>query len=343
MLHARLLCLSGLLFSLPVTADPMLITGSGATFPYPLYAKWFNEYRRVEPSVAINYQSIGSGGGIRQLIDNTVDFGASDAPMTDEELKKAFDRNKKNVLHIPTVLGAVVVSFNLPQVKTSLKLNAKVISAIFRGEIQKWNDPKVQALNSEVALPNLYIQPVYRSDGSGTTAVFTDYLAKADPIWKQKVGAGKAVKWPVGQGGKGNEGVAGVIKQSSGAIGYLELVYAKNNDLSVALIQNAKGAFASPTLESIIEAAASALDTMPADFRVSITNPERNEKAYPISAFTYLLVYQKMDHSVGGKIKEFLKWALGEGQAYAANLSYAPLPASLKAKVLTKIETIELY
>lgn len=318
---------------------PQLINGAGATFPYPIYSKWFHEYTTVDPSIRINYQSIGSGGGIRQLLDNTVDFGASDAPMKDTELAKS----DIPILHIPTVLGAVVVSYNIPGVDTPLKLSAEVIQDIFMGKITKWNDAKIQALNPDVKLPEkLYILVVHRSDGSGTTAVFTDYLAKVSPTWKQKVGYGKAVKWPTGIGGKGNEGVAGVIKKTPGAIGYLELIYAKTNKLPAALIQNDAGKFIEASTESVSFAADAALPTIPEDYRVSITNPKQHDKAYPISAFTYLLVYQQMPAETGGKIVEFLSWAVSDGQQLADGLSYAKLPDSLVVKVKETIASIKL-
>lgn len=318
-----------------------LINGAGATFPYPLYSKWFSEYYKQNPQVKINYQSIGSGAGIRQLLSKTVDFGASDAPMSDAELKSA----PAAVVHIPTVLGAVVVSYNLPGV-TSLKLSPELLSDIFMGKIKKWNDPKILAENTEAKLPQTFITPVYRSDGSGTTSVFTDYLAKVSPEWAKKVGTGKSIKWPAGLGGKGNEGVSGVLKQTPGSIGYIEQVYAVTNKFPMISIKNVAGKYIQPSLESVSAAAAGALKTMPADYRVSITNAS-GEKSYPIAAFTYLLVYQKINSgkldSAGAKeLVKFLKWSMRKGQTYAKDLSYAPLPESLVRKVEDTISRLEL-
>lgn len=313
-----------------------LINGAGATFPYPLYSKWFSEYNKQNPKVKINYQSIGSGAGIKQLVSKTVDFGASDAPMSDEELKSA----SAAVVHIPTVLGAVVVSYNLPGL-TSLNLSPELLSDIFMGKVKKWNDPKILAENAGAKLPETYITPVYRSDGSGTTSVFTDYLAKVSPEWAKQVGAGKSVKWPAGLGGKGNEGVSGVIKQTPGSIGYIEEVYAMTNKLPMSSIKNAAGKYVQPSLESVSAAAAGALKTMPADYRVSITNAA-GEKSYPIAAFTYLLVYKKLDPANGKELVQFLKWSMGKGQTYAKDLAYAPLPKPLVKKVEATISKLEL-
>lgn len=321
------------------STDPLLINGAGATFPYPLYSTWFSEYTTVDPTTQINYQSIGSGGGIRQLLDKTVDFGASDAPMKDEELAKS----SVPILHIPTVLGAVVVSYNLPEVQEALQLTPDVLVDIFLGKITEWNDARIQNLNPSMKLPaTLPIIVVQRSDGSGTTSVFTDYLAKVSEEWKTKVGADKSVQWPVGVGGKGNEGVAGVIKQTPGAIGYLELVYAQKNKLQTAALQNAAGAFVKASTESVTAAASAYLEAMPEDFRISITNPKNNTAAYPISAFTYLLVYQQMPGDKGKKLVEFLYWAVEKGQSFARPLSYAELPSSLVPKIKEKIATIQV-
>ncbi len=314
-----------------------LINGAGATFPYPLYSKWFSEYNKQKPEIQINYQSIGSGGGIRQLLDKTVDFGASDAPMTNDELSKS----TVPVLHIPTVLGAVVLSYNVPGVTQSLKLSPEVLAGIYLGTITKWNDVKIQAENKGVQLSDSAISVVYRSDGSGTTYVFTDYLSKVSTEWTQKVGQGKSVKWPVGLGGKGNEGVAGLIKQTPGSIGYVELVYAKTNNFAVAMLKNKAGQYVNPTIESVTAAAQGALKTMPEDFRVSITNAD-GKGAYPISAFTYILVYQNMKKDTGKSLVGFLNWAVGPGQAYAKDLAYSPLPESLVKKVKAKISSIKL-
>jgi phosphate transport system substrate-binding protein len=312
------------------------LNGAGATFPYPLYSKWFSEYRKVDPSVEINYQSIGSGGGIRQLLDKTVDFGASDAPMTDQQLAKS----ATPILHVPTVLGAVVVTYNLPGITKQLQLTSDVIADAFLGKITQWNDPRIQKLNAGVTLPNTAIMIVHRSDGSGTTAVFTDYLSKVSPEWKQKAGAGTSVKWPSGLGGKGNEGVTGLVKQSPGALAYTELTYAESNGLPTAMIKNKAGAFVAANTKSVTAAAASAVKNMPKDFRVSLTDAEGKE-AYPISSFTYLLVYGKMDAAKGAKITQFMNWAIGEGQKMATPLNYAPLPKGLIPAIKARISEVK--
>lgn len=335
----KMVLVAMVLLSTTVFAKSEQINAAGASFPYPLYMKWFSEYNK-QTNVAINYQSIGSGSGIRQTIAKTVDFGASDAPMKDTELAKVKD-NK--LLHIPTVMGAVVVSYKLPSVKTQLNLSGSLIADIYLGKVIKWNDERIQALNKGVELPNKNIIVVHRSDGSGTTNIFTEFLAKVSPEWAKKVKFGKAVRWPTGLGGKGNEGVAGIVKQAEGAIGYLEYIYAKKNKLPAAKIQNATGAFVSPSIEGVTHAAA-ALKDVPEDFRMSITNPQDNPNAYPIAAFTYLLVYQNMTGEKGKKIKDFLNWAVepSKGQVFASELSYAPLPPSLVAKVKDKINTIKV-
>lgn len=323
---------------LSVTAQAdTLINGAGATFPYPLYSKWFSDYRKVDADTQINYQSIGSGGGIRQFTEGTVDFGASDAPMTDEQLAKA----KTPVLHIPTVLGAVVLTYNVPGIKQALNLDGGAVAGIFLGKITKWNDPAIAALNPGAKLPKDDILVVHRSDGSGTTGIFTDYLTKVSPEWKSKVGTGTAVNWPAGLGGKGNEGVSGLVKQTPGSIGYVELIYAKNNKLGYASIKNKAGKTVEPSSASVSTAAAGALKTMPADFRVSITDAE-GDASYPISGFTYLLVSKSMPKDKGGRIVKFLKWALKEGQVSAEPLGYAPLPSALLPKVNAKVAEITL-
>jgi phosphate transport system substrate-binding protein len=318
------------------TMATQLINGAGATFPYPLYSKWFSEYNKQNPEIKINYQSIGSGAGIKQLISKTVDFGASDAPMKDDELASA----GAPVVHIPTVLGAVVISYNITGVTSTVNLSADLIADIFLGKVKKWNDPRIVAENPSVKFPDLYITPVYRSDGSGTTSVFTDYLAKVSPEWSQKVGAGKAVKWPAGLGGKGNEGVAGVIKQTPGSVGYVEQVYALTNHFPMASIKNAAGKYTAPSLESVSAAAEGSLKNMPEDFRISITNAT-GANSYPISSFTYILVYKKLNEKSGKDFVSFLKWSMDKGQSYAKDLAYAPLPKSLVKKVETKISQLE--
>ncbi len=315
------------------------LTGAGATFPYPLYSKWFADYA-TQKGVRINYQSIGSGGGIRQLSEGTVDFGASDSPMTDEDIAKA----KGPVLHIPTVLGAVVVTYNLPGLKAPLKITGEVLGDIFTGAIKKWNDPRLAALNPGVALPTSDVLVVHRSDGSGTTFVFTDYLASASPRWAAGPGRGKEVPWPVGLGGKGNEGVAGQVKQTPGAIGYVELAYAKQNALPFAAIRNAAGNFVLPSPDGMTAAASAVSANLPAntDYRLSIVNAP-GAAAYPISSFTWILLYEQQADSVKArKLVDFLKWALSEGEKQAAALDYAPLPASMAAQLQTRLASIKV-
>lgn len=323
--------------SLTAYAAPVQINGAGATFPYPLYSKWFSEYQKVDGEIQINYQSIGSGGGIRQFLDKTVDFGASDAPMTDEQLAKA----TSPVLHIPTVLGAVVMTYNLPEAGTDLKLSSDVIADMFLGKVTLWNDKRIADANPMLKLPATAILIAHRSDGSGTTNIFTDFLSKVSPEWKTKVGTGTAVNWPTGLGGKGNEGVTGLIKQTPGAIGYVELIYAANNKLPVATIKNKAGNWVTPSPKTVTAAADAAIKSMPEDFRVSITDAAGKE-AYPISGFTYLLVSKDMK-PMGAKGKamvKFLKWSMQDGQKNAEPLDYAPLPKSLAKKVEAKIASI---
>lgn len=308
-------------------AQSVDLTGAGATFPYPIYSKWFSDYA-AKSGVRINYQSIGSGGGIRQLSEQTVDFGASDAPMSDAELAKA---KGGRVLHFPMVLGAVVVTYNLPEISKALKLSGTVLADIFLGKISKWSDPRIAALNPGLKLPAKDILVVHRSDGSGTTFIFTDYLSAAAPAWKEGPGTGKEVRWPVGLGGKGNEGVAGQVRQIAGSIGYVELAYARQNKLAYAEIQNTTGAFVAPTIDAITEAAAGAAKQLgpDTDYRVSIVNAP-GKKAYPISSFTWLLIYEKMtDPAKAKKLAAFLKYAFTDGQQSAAALDYAPLPAKI--------------
>jgi phosphate transport system substrate-binding protein len=313
-----------------------LINGAGATFPYPLYSKWFSEYNKQNPNIQINYQSVGSGAGIKQLLSKTVDFGASDAPMKDDELASA----GAPVVHIPTVLGAVVISYNIPGVTTSINLSSHLIANMFLGKIKKWNDPEILKENPGITFPDLAITPVYRSDGSGTTSVFTDYLVKVSPEWEKNVGAGKAVKWPTGLGGKGNEGVAGVIKQTPGSMGYVEQVYALTNKFPMASIRNLAGKYIQPSLESVSAAAEASLKEMPADFRISITNGV-GPNTYPISSFTYILVYKKLNVKNGKDFVGFLNWSMNKGQTYAKDLAYAPLPKTLIKKVESKISQLE--
>jgi len=315
----------------------MQINGAGATFPYPIYSKWFAEYNKLHPNVQINYQSIGSGGGIRQVINQTVFFGATDGPMTDNQLLAAGSK----ILHFPTVVGADVPVYNIPNVKAELKFTGQLLADIFLGKITKWNDAAIMKLNAGVNLPATDITVVHRSDGSGTTYIWVDYLAKVSPEWGRKVGVATSVKWPTGVGGKGNEGVAGLVSQMPGSIGYVELVYALQNKISYGPVQNMAGEFVKATEQSVTAAAASAAGKMPADFRVSITNPE-GKGAYPISSFTWLLLYENPRDKAQAKIMlDFMKWALTDGQKFAGQLGFAPLPAevvNLEMAALAKIK-----
>ena len=328
------LLLAGLALALPVMGQTQL-NGAGATFPYPMYSKWFSEYNKLHPDVQINYQSIGSGGGIRQVLNGTVDFGASDGPMTDEQLKEA----KTKILHIPTVLGADVPAYNVPGVSGELKFTPEALAGIFLGKIQKWNDPAIAQVNPGVNLPNQSIIVIHRSDGSGTTYIFTDYLSKISKEWDATVGKGTSVKWPVGLGGKGNEGVAGQIRQLQGSIGYVELIYAAENKITYGSVRNAAGNFVKASLDTVTEAAASS-PKMPADFRVSITNAP-GKTAYPISSFTWLLIpVQAKDPKKGKIIADFLNWMVTDGQKMTSQLSYAPLPANVVEKVKAAIKQV---
>jgi phosphate transport system substrate-binding protein len=316
------------------------LTGAGATFPYPLYSKWFSEYANVA-GVKINYQSIGSGGGIRQLSEQTVDFGASDSPMSDEELAKA---KGGPILHIPTVLGAVVITYNLPGVTTALELTPQIIADIFSGRITKWSDTRITSINPTAKLPGSDILVVHRSDGSGTSYIFTDYLSKAVPAWSKSVGKGKEVKWPAGLGAKGNEGVAGQVKQTPGAIGYVELAYANQNKLPIAAVKNNSGKFVVASVPAVTAAAAATAKALPAntDYRISIVDAPGAD-SYPISSFTWILVYQHQQDAVKGKkLVDFLNWALTQGEAEASSLDYAPLPADMATAVRAKLKTIDL-
>jgi phosphate transport system substrate-binding protein len=319
----------------PALAQVTALNGAGATFPYPIYSKWFDEYHKVKPELSINYQSIGSGGGIRQLTEKTVDFGASDGPMSDEQIQKAGGA----VLHVPTVLGAVVPAFNLDGV-TELRLDGPALAGIFLGKIVKWNDAALVKLNPGAKLPDLAITVVHRSDGSGTSFCFTDYLAKVSPEWAKTVKSGASVNWPVGLGGKGNEGVSGLIKQNPGAIGYVELIYAQQNSIPYAAMKNRAGEFVKGSVAAVTAAAAGAAKTMPKDYRVSITDAP-GKGVYPISTFTWLLVYPKNPEGKGAAIKDFLRWMLKNGEAMAPALGYAPLPDSVKAKVAKTVELIQ--
>jgi phosphate transport system substrate-binding protein len=312
----------------------LLINGAGATFPYPIYSKWFSEYAKVDPSVRFNYQSIGSGGGQKQILAQTVDFGASDGPMSDENLAKAPGK----LLHIPTVAGAVVVTYNLPG-GPKLKLDGATIADIYLGKITKWNDARIVSQNEGIKLPDQDIIVVHRSDGSGTTFIYTDYLSSVSKTWAGEVGKNTSVKWPAGLGGKGNEGVAGLVRQTPGAIGYVELIYAIQNKMPYADLKNKDGKYVTPTLESITAAMATA--TVPDDFRFSMVNAP-GENAYPIAGTTWLLVYQQQkDAAKGKKLVEFLKWAATSGEKMAKDLEYAPLPENLQERVLKRIDEIK--
>ena len=334
LIHRILLLLAGLALALPVMGQTTL-NGAGATFPYPMYSKWFSEYNKLHPDVQINYQSIGSGGGIRQVLNGTVDFGASDGPMSDEQLAQS----KTKILHIPTVLGAVVPAYNVPGVGGEVKFTPEALAGIYLGKIQNWNDPAIAKVNPGVNFPNQPIIVIYRSDGSGTTFIFTDYLSKISKDWSNTVGKGTSVKWPGGMGGKGNEGVAGQVRQLSGSIGYVELIYAVQNKITYGSVRNAAGNFVTASLDGVTEAAASA-KTMPADFRVSITNAP-GKTAYPISSFTWLLIPTPAKDPKKGKIiADFLDWMVTDGQKMTSQLSYAPLPDSVVEKVKAAIKQV---
>jgi phosphate transport system substrate-binding protein len=320
------------------TMNGVALTGAGATFPYPIYSKWISDYA-ASTGVKINYQSIGSGGGIRQLSEGTVDFGATDSPMTDSEMANA---KGGPILHIPTVLGAVVATYNLPTLTQPLELTGPVLADIFLGRIRRWNDARIAALNPDARLPTQDILVIRRSDGSGTTFIFTDYLARVSPAWKSGPGTGKEVQWPAGLGAKGNEGVAGQVKQMEGSIGYVELAYAKQNNLPYAMIQNAAGEFVLPTIESVTAAAAGALESLPAntDYRISIANAP-GAGAYPISSFTWVILYRNQPNAEKGrKLVDFLRWALENGDASAAALDYAPLPNAMASRLLQRLGTV---
>ena len=312
------------------------VQGAGASFPAPLYQKWLSEYKKINPSAAIDYQSTGSGAGVKQFSEGTIDFGATDQPMTDDELKKV----QGEVAHVPTALGAVVVTYNLAGVSQPLKFSPDVLADIFLGKITKWNDPRIAADNAGAQLPDAKIGVVHRSDGSGTSAVFTDYLSKVSPEWKEKVGVNKAPTWPTGQGGKGNEGVTGMVKQQPNTVGYVELVYARQAKLPVALLKNAAGNFVEPSLDAVSAAAAESVATTPDDLRVSITNAA-GAQAYPIASYTYVLVTREQKDAAKGKaLVDFLWWGLHDGAQYARALDYAPLPAEILKRVEAKLNSI---
>jgi len=321
-----------------VGAQTVQINGAGATFPYPIYSKWFAEYNKLHPNIQINYQSIGSGGGIRQITNQTVFFGASDGPMTNDQLNAA----PGTILHFPTVLGAVVPVYNIPGVSAELKFTGPLLADIYLGKVTKWNDPAITKLNGGVQLPASDITVVHRSDGSGTTYIFVDYLSKVSPEWKKTVGVATSVKWPTGVGGKGNEGVSGLVSQTPSSIGYVELIYALQTKINYGSVQNSSGNFVKGSTESVTAAAAAAKDAMPKDFRVSITNPP-GQDAYPISSFTWLLLYENPKDKARAKVMvDFAKWALTEGQKFASELGYAPLPSSVVQLEMEALKKIKL-
>ena len=320
----------------PTPAPALLINGAGATFPYPIYSKWFDEYHKLHPDMQFNYQSIGSGGGIRQVIAGTVDFGATDGPMTDEQLGQA----KTKILHFPTVLGADVPTYNIPGISQELNFTPEALAGIYLGKITKWNDPAIANANKGINLPDTDIVVVHRSDGSGTTYIWVDYLSKVSEEWKTKVGKNTSVNWPVGLGGKGNEGVSGLVKQTPGGIGYVELIYAIQNNMPYGRVRNSSGVFVKADLASVTAAAAGAAKSMPDDFRVSITNAP-GKAAYPISSFTWLLVPNKIDDpSKKQAIVDFLRWMLKDGQGMVEALSYAKLPKEVVAKETKAISQV---
>jgi phosphate transport system substrate-binding protein len=320
---------------------PLLINGAGATFPYPIYSKWFDEYHKKFGDIQINYQSVGSGAGIKQTTEGTVDFGASDGPMNEDQLKAYQDKHGSAILHFPTVLGAAVPTYNIPGVTSALNFTPEVLAGIFLGRITKWDDPSIAGANKGVKLPANDIVVVHRSDGSGTTYIWTDYLSKVSDDWKNKVGKGTSVNWPVGLGGKGNEGVTGLIKQTPNTVGYVELIYAAANNIPYGSVKNLSGAFVKADFAGVSAAAAATAKDIPDDFRVSITNAP-GKTAYPISSFTWLLIPQKFaDAAKRDAMKGFLHWALTDGQGYAEGLSYAKLPKEVVAKELKAIDNIQ--
>jgi len=312
------------------------LQGAGATFPNPLYQKWLSEYSKQHPELKIEYQSIGSGAGIKQLKEQTIDYGASDAPMTDADIKSA----PGEIVHVPTVLGAVVITYNLQGITQPLRFSPEVIADIFLGKIKKWNDPKITADNPGVTLPASDITVVHRAEGSGTSAVFTDYLSKVSAEWKEKVGAGTSPSWPIGMGGKGNEGVTGQVKSTPNTIGYVELAYAVQNKLPVGQVKNASGNFITPSIDTVTAAAAASAANMPDDLRVSITNAAGPD-AYPISSYTYVLLYKNQKDAAKGKaLVNFLWWGIHDGESFAKDLQYAPLPADIVKRAEAKINSV---
>lgn len=336
----RLLALA-LITTASAFAQKISLTGAGSTFAYPLYSSWASQYQKMHQNVEVNYQSIGSGGGIRQLIAGTVDFGATDGPMTDKELAEAQAKRGTAILHFPTALGADVPSYNIPGVSAELKFTPAALAGIYLGHITKWNDPEIQKSNPGVKLPGANIVVIHRSDGSGTTYCWVDYLSKVNPEWKNKVGVGTSVNWPVGLGGKGNEGVSGLIRRIPNSIGYIELIYSIQNKIMYGDVQNSSGNFVKASLNSVTAAAAGATETMPADFRVSITDPP-GAQAYPISTYTWLLIPEKLnDATKASALKAFLRWGLTDGQKYTTPLAYAPLPGVVVQKEMQQMKKLQ--
>jgi phosphate transport system substrate-binding protein len=330
--------LAGVVLLMGGAAAQTTINGAGATFPFPLYSKWFSEYNKLKPQIQINYQSIGSGGGIRQLTNQTVFFGATDGPMTPEQMQQAPGK----ILHLPTVLGAVVPVYNLPGTRGEIKFSGPVLADIFLGKITKWNDPAIAKLNAGMQLPSTDITVVHRSDGSGTSYIWVDFLAKVSPEWMKKVGVATSVNWPNGLGGKGNEGVAGLVQQTPGSLGYVELIYALQTKIAYGSVQNSDGEFVRATIQTVTAAAAAAAKNMPKDFRVSITNAP-GKGVYPISSFTWLLLYENpKDKGRSKAMVDFVRWALTDGQKFAADLGYAPLPAEVVKLEMEALNTIKV-
>lgn len=353
-LHALLVCLAGLLavgcksspapdsagasgHAAAAPGETIALNGAGSTFVYPMMSKWSSEYQKLAPAVHVNYQSIGSGGGIRQLIAHTVQFGATDGPMTDDQLKEA----QSPVLHIPLVMGAVVATYNLPPLAHPIRFTPDALAGAYLGRIKTWNDPEIAKANPDLKLPDTPIAIVHRSDGSGTTYVWVDYLSKISPEWRTKVGTATSVNWPAGIGGKGNEGVAGSVRQTPGALGYVELTYALQNKMPVGSLRNAAGNYVDPSIESVTAAAASALPTLPDDLRYSITNAP-GDKAYPVSGTTWAIIYQNLPAGPArSAVVGFLRWVLHDGQKFCGALDYAPLPADLVQRASAKLDLIE--
>lgn len=336
----KFLILVAAVFIAAASQAQTVVNGAGSTFIYPMFSKWSEEYHKMKPDIQINYQSIGSGGGIRQLTAGTVDIGASDAPLTQEQMDDAAKAHGA-VLHIPEAMGAVVIMYNIPGVDQTLKFDGPTLADIFLGNIKSWDDPKIKGLNPDVNFPSSPIIPVHRAEGSGTTYIFADYLAKVSPDWKEKVGVSISLNWPVGIGAKGSEGVAGQVERTPGAIAYVELIYALQNNIKYADLKNAAGVYVHPSIDGVTEAAASAAKTLPEDLRFSITNAP-GKKAYPISSATWLVIYENQPDEVRGKeTVDFIHWLVTDGQKMCAALYYAPLPAQLQKLDVEKLRMVK--